>query len=218
MIVPSMTRKEIAVHLLTEIANNKSRVVSKLRSVAKRMERAKVKAYAYQQTIGSNTRLTIYIYRVCKKSIDYAVGCWYHSVKGLCWATLGKKEVHFYIAHFFRRYAERFLKKDISVFDSAMEFYSQYKDSSIRRIKKRTDGLYEIQTPIQGGLGLGISDFSDFIVIYNTCITEKMLRADQVKDIEDEKELSEAIQSLGCLEYRTLIEPIVHKVLPSISK
>jgi hypothetical protein len=208
MIVPSMTKWEIALHLLTEITRNQKRVFPKIRSVAKRIARTGRKVYAYQQTIGSSTRLTIYIYRINKKSVGFVIGCWYHSVKGLCWASVGENEVNFYIAHFFHRYAERFLKKEISVFDSAMEFYRQYQVNPICRIKKRDDGLYEIQTPLQGGLGLGIHDVSNGIVIYNTFVTEEMLRADQVKNIEDDRELNEAIQTLGWLKHRVVSHSI----------
>lgn len=165
-----MTQKEIAVHLLSEITSHRKRIFSKVRSVAKRMQKAGRKVYAYQQTIGSNTCLTIYIYGIDKEGVDYAVGCWYHSVKGLCWASVGQNDVNFYIGHFFHRYAERFLKKELSVLDSAMEFYRQYQVSATRRIKKKNDDLYEIQTPLYGGLALGVNDVSNGVVIYNTII------------------------------------------------
>jgi hypothetical protein len=203
-----MTQKEIAVHLFSEVTSNRKRIVSKVRSVAKRMQKVGRKVHAYQQTIGSNTRLMIYIYGIDKGGVDYAVGCWYHSEKGLCWASVGQNDVNFYIAHFFHRYAERFLKKEVSVLDSAMEFYRQYQVSAIRRIKKRNDGLYEIQTPLQGGLGLGVNDVSNGVVIYNTCITQEMLREDQIGNIEDDKELNEAIQSMSWLKYRTMVDAL----------
>ncbi len=84
MIVLSMTRKEIAVHLLSECSNNKKRIEKK----AKKMLKAEKKIHAYQQRVGSNTLLTIYIYGIDDEGVDYAVGCWYKSGKGLCWASV----------------------------------------------------------------------------------------------------------------------------------
>lgn len=195
-------------HLLSEVINNEKRIASKVESVAKRVRRAGKKVYTYQQTIGSNTRLTIYMYRISKTGLNYIVGCWYHSPKGLCWVSVGENQVNFYISHFFHRYAERFLKKDISVFESALEFYSQYEANDIRQIKKRDNDLYEIQTPLHGGLGLGVSDETNCIVIYNTCITEEMLREDQVRNIEDDKELDDALESL----YPMMIDSLTERV------
>lgn len=151
------------------------------------MQKAGRKVHAYHQTIGSNTCVTIYTYGIDKEGVDYAVGCWYRSGKGLCWVSVGQNDVNFYIAHFFHRYAERFLKKEMGVLESAMEFYRQYQISAIRRVKKRNDDLYEIQTRLQGGLALGVNDVSNGVVIYNTCVTDEMLRVDQVSNIEDDK-------------------------------
>ena len=199
-----MSQKEIATHLFSEVANNRKRIVSKVRSVAKRMRKAGIKIYVYTQTVGSNTRLTIYIYGIDKEGVDYAVGCWYRSSKGLCWASVGENDVNFYIAHFFHRYAERFLKKELGTLDSALEFYRQFQISAIRRVKKRNDDLYAIQTTLKGGLGLGVNS-SNGIVIYNTCVTDEMLRSDQVSNIEDDKELNETIQSMNWRDYRIMV-------------
>lgn len=201
-----MTLKEIAVHQFSEVTSNRKRIVSKIRSVVKRMQKIRRKVYAYQQTIGSNTCLTIYIYGIDKGGIDYAVGCWYHSEKGLCWASVGQNDVNFYTAHFFHRFAERFLKTEVSVLDSAMEFYRQYQVSATRRVKKRDDDLYEIQTPLKGGIGLGVHDGNNGVVIYNTCVPEEMLRADQLSNIEDDREINEAIHSMSWLEYRMMVD------------
>jgi len=65
------------------------------------MMKASKKVHAYQQKIGSNIVLTIYIYGIDKRGIDYAVGCWYHSNDGWVWVTTGAIGVNFFYHTFF---------------------------------------------------------------------------------------------------------------------
>lgn len=101
MIVPSMTRREIAAHLLSEVCNNSGRIAAKIRSVAKQMSKAEKKIHVCKQRVGSNVLLTIYIYGIDKKGVDYAIGSWYHSDKGLCWATVGQSTLYLIALTFF---------------------------------------------------------------------------------------------------------------------
>src|SRR5688572_12535590 len=129
MIVPSMTRKEVAVHLLSEVRNNKKRIAVKTGIVAKKMLKTQKQIHVYQQRVGSNTLFTIYIYGIDDTGVNYSIGCWFHSDKGLCWASVGQYDVVFYSAHFFQRYAERYLMRSIDIQDAAREFYSKFQVS-----------------------------------------------------------------------------------------
>lgn len=207
MIVPSMTRKEIAVHLLSEVRNNKKRIAVKVGSVAKKMLRAGKKIHVYQQRVGSNTLFTIYIYGIDNKGIDYAVGCWFHSDKGLCWASVGQYDVVFYSAHFFQRYSERYLMKPMSIQDAAREFYTEFQVSMARNTEEIAKGIYKVQLPLpDGGLALGFNDSTSNIVVYNTYVSKGQLGVQQINDIEDDKELNEALQSLNHSEYKLIYE------------
>jgi len=62
MILPSMSYKEVAKHIVSEVTKNQKRIDTKAYDVAKQMLKAGRKTYAYQQKIGSNTLLTIYIF------------------------------------------------------------------------------------------------------------------------------------------------------------
>jgi hypothetical protein len=208
MIVPSMTQKEIAKHLLSEVSNNRSRIATKVMTVAKQMRRVGKKVYACQQTVGSNTKLTIYIYGIDKKGFLYAPGCWYQSEKGLCWVTVGASDdANFYLAHFFHRYAERILKNKMTAMESVLEFYRNYQVAAVLSTKIREDGLHEIQCPMPGGLALGVR-ITDRILVYNTCVSDNLLWQDQVNTIEDDRELNETIQSMDYHKYKQFVEAI----------
>jgi len=206
MIVPSMTQKEIAVHLFSEVKNNRKRIVTKAKTVAKQMRRLGRKVHSYKQTVGSNTGLTIYIYGIDKEGVDYAVGCWYHSDRGYCWVSVMDNGVHFYLAHFFHRYAERFLKKQMSVQDAAKELYSRYLITAARKTEQRPDGKFKMQLAIQDGLARGVIDTANDVVVYNTCVSD--LWPDQVSDIEDDRQLNDALQSMDWLQYKAFVEAI----------
>lgn len=208
MIVPSMTQKEIAKHLLSEVGSNRSRIANKVMTVAKQMRRAGKKVHAYEQTIGSNTKLTIYIYGIDKKGIDFAPGCWYQSEKGLCWVTVGaSNDVNFYLAHFFHRYAERIMKSKMTTMESAIQFYSNYQIAAALTTKIREDGIHEIQCPIQGGLALGVR-VTDRILVYNTCVSDNLLWQDQVNNIEDDRELNETLQRMDWPMYKQFVDAL----------
>src|SRR5258706_3214632 len=207
MVVSSMTRKEIAGHLLSELRNNKNRIERKAGIVAKKMLKAGKKVHAYQQRVGSNTLFTIYIYGIDDEGSDYAIGCWFHSDKGLCWATVGPYDVNFYSAHFFQRYAERYLMKSMSVQDAAREFYREYQVTMARNTEEIAVGIYKAQLPLHnGGLALGFNDSTNNLVVYNTYVSPDMLGARQINDIEDDRELNEALRSLNSSEYRLIVE------------
>lgn len=207
MIVPSMTRREIAEHLLSEVRNNKKRIAMKTGIVAKKMLKAGKKIHVYQQRVGSNTLFTIYIYGIDVTGIDYAIGCWFNSDKGLCWASVGQYDVVFYSAHFFQRYAERFLMKSMSIQDAAREFYSKFQVSMARNTEEIAAGIYKVQLPLpDGGLALGFNDRKSNVVVYNTYVSKNQLGAQQINDIDDDKELNEALQNLNHSEYRLIYE------------
>ena len=203
-----MTRKEIAVHLLSEVHNNKKRIETKVGFVAKKMQKAKKKVHVYQQLGGSNTLFTVYIYGIDDIGVDYAAGLWYRSDKGLCWATSGQLyDVVFYTDHFFERYAERYLRKSMSTQDAAQEFYREYKVSMALHTEEIAEGVYKMQLPLHaGGLALGFHDRNNNIVVYNTYVSPDILRDKQVNDIEAYKELNEELQSMNSSEWRLIGE------------
>jgi hypothetical protein len=208
MVVPSMTRKEIAAHLLSEIRNNRVRIDNKVSNVAKKMRKAEKKIHTYQQCTGSNTLLTIYIYGIDDFGIDYAIGCWINSEKGLSWASVGQlNQIVFFNGHFFERFSERYLKKKMSIKDAAIEFYREYKVSVAKGMEEIANGVYEIQLPLQiGGLALGIHDRNNDIAIYNTYVSKEMLRAKQIDDIEDYRELNESLVEMDSSQWRLIGE------------
>lgn len=204
-----MTRKEIAAHLSAECRSNKKRIETKAGIVAKKMLRAQKKIYTYQQRVGSNTLLTIYIYGIDDRGVDYAVGSWFKSDKGLCWASVGQNEVNFYSAHFFQRYAERYLMKSIDVYGAAKKFYSEFQVSMGHNTEEIAEGIYKAQLPLSdGGLALGFNDRVNNIVVYNTYVSREMLGSKQISDVEDDRELNETLQNLGTFEYRLIGESL----------
>jgi hypothetical protein len=207
MIVPSMTRKEVAIHLLSEVRSNKREITVKAGFVAKKMTRAQKKVHSYEQRVGSNTLLTIYIYGIDKKGIDHAIGCWYDSDKGRCWASVGQFSVDFYSAHFFEQYAKRLLGKTMSPQDAAVEYYSKFQVSMARNTEEVAKGVFKVQLPLaDGGLALGFNDSVNNIVVYNTYVSHDMLGPRQVNDIDDDRALNEALKSLDTTLYRQLYE------------
>lgn len=208
MIVPSMTRKEIAHHLLSECRKNKKRIERKVIIVARKMRKAGKKVHVYQQLVGSNTLFTIYIYGIDSSGVDYASGLWYRSDKGMCWATSGQlDDVVFYTDHFFERYAERYLKKSMSAQDAAREYYREFKVSMALHTEEIAEGVYKTQLPIYvGGLALGFHDRNNNIVVYNTYVAHDMLHDKQINDIEADKELNENLQSMNSSEWRLIGE------------
>jgi hypothetical protein len=203
-----MTRKEIATHLISEVRNNSQRIHSKVGIVAKKMRRFKKKVEVYEQRVGNNTVLTIYIYGVDNIGIDYAVGAWCRSEKGLSWATTGQlNDVVFYNDHFFQRYAERYLKKSMSTLDAAREFYREFKPTAARHTKEIENGIYDTQLPLHvGGVALGVRDRNSNMVIYNTYVSDGLLGSKQIDDIAVDKELNEAIQQLSVSEWKLIGE------------
>ena len=208
MVVPSMTKKEIALHLLSEIHNNQKRIVVKTGMAAKKMQKVGKKIHTYQQRVGSNTLLTIYIYGIDDTGVDYAVGCWFRSDKGLCWATCGQlDDVVFYTDHFFERYAERYLRKSMTTHDAAKEFYREFKVSMALHTEEITDGVYKMQLPLHvGGLALGFHDRINNIIVYNTYVSPELLYEKQVNDVEAYRELNEALESMNSPEWRLIGE------------
>lgn len=67
------------------------------------------------------------------------------------------------------------------------------------------DGTHEIQCPITGGLALGVHLDND-IIIYNTCVVS--LWPDQVSNVEDDRELNEAIQAMDWRTYKDFVESL----------
>jgi len=208
MILPSMSDKEVAKHIVSEVTKNQKRIDTKAYDVAKQMLKAGKKTYAYQQKIGSNTLLTIYIYGIDKKGIDYAVGCWYHSNEGLVWITKGAIGVQFFTAHFFHRYAERYIKRDLLVLETAFEFYREYQVSASKLTVELRKGFFKTQMPLRGGLALGVCDVSNEYAFYRTYVSKDELFQDQVEEIEADRELNTAIQSLDSLQYKLVIEAL----------
>lgn len=208
MIVPSMTRKEIAVHLLSEVRNNKKRIETKVFIVAKKMRKAEKKVHVYQQLVGSNTLFTIYIYGIDDKGVDFAAGLWYRSGKGMCWVTSGQlDDVVFYTDHFFERYAERYLKKSMSTQDAAREYYREYKVSMALHTEEIADRVYKTQLPLYvGGLALGFHDRSTNIVVYNTYVSPDLFYDKQINDVEADRDLNETLQSMNSSEWRLIGE------------
>lgn len=208
MIVPSMTRKEIAAHLVSEVGNNRQRIQNKVAIEAKKMRRTKKQIHVYEQRVGNNTLLTIYIYGVDKIGVDYAVGVWCRSEKGLCWVTSGQlNDVVFYNEHFFERYAERLLRKSMNTLDAAREFYREYKPTIARHTGEIEEGVYKMQLPLQvGGLALGVHDRKNHIVVYNTYVSADLLGGRQIDDIDADKELNDALQSMSQSEWKLLGE------------
>lgn len=206
MIVPSMTRKEIAAHLISEVRNNNQRIQNKVGVVAKKMRKFNKKLEVYEQRVGNNTALTIYIYGIDKKGIDYAVGVWCRSDKGLCWATSGQRnEVVFYNDHFFQRYSGRFLKKSLSTYEAAREFYREFKPTIARHTEDITSGVYKTQLPLHvGGLALGIRDKINNIVVYNTYVSADLLGSKQMEDVDADNDLNEALQHMSQSEWNLL--------------
>ncbi|MEO7990795.1 MAG: hypothetical protein ABI663_14700 [Chryseolinea sp.] len=206
-----MSRKEIAIHLLSEVHNNKKRIESKVGIVAKKMRKAEKKVHMYQQLVGSNTLFTIYIYGIDDIGVDYAAALWFRSDKGLCWATSGQlDDVVFYTDHFFERYAERYLKKSMSTHDDATrEFYREYKVSMALHTEEIAEGVYKTQLPLcVGGLALGFHDRINNIVVYNTYVSPDLLYGKQINDVEAYREVNEALQSMNSSEWRLIGEAI----------
>lgn len=69
MILQSMSHKEVAKHIVSEVTQNQKRIDAKAYDVAKQMLKTNKKVHAYQQKIGSNTQLTICIYGIDKKGL-----------------------------------------------------------------------------------------------------------------------------------------------------
>ena len=171
------------------------------------MLKAGRKIHAYQQRLGSNTLLTIYIYGIDDKGVDYAVGCWFTSDKGLCWASAGQYDVNFYSAHFFQRYAERYLMQSMSVLDAAKEYYREFQVSMARQTDEIAEGVHKIQLPLKnGGLALGFNDKVNNIVVYNTFVSKQLLGLKQLNDVDDDKELNEALQNLDHSHYKLIYD------------
>jgi hypothetical protein len=203
-----MTRKEIAVHLLSEFRNNKRRIETKVGFVAKKMRKVEKKVHIYQQVVGSNTLFTIYIYGIDAKGVDYAAGLWFRSDKGLCWATSGQlDDVVFYTDHFFERYAERYLRKPMSTQDAAREYYREYKVSMALHTEEVAEGVHKIQLPLYvGGLALGFHDRNTNIVVYNTYVSPDLFYDKQINDVEADRDLNEALQNMNSSEWRLIGE------------
>lgn len=203
-----MNRKEIAAHLLSEVHNNKKRIETKVGFVAKKMRKAKKKVHVYQQLVGSNTLFTIYIYGIDDKGVDFAAGLWYRSEKGMCWVTSGRlDDVVFYTDHFFERYAERYLKKSMTIQEAAREFYREFKVSMALHTDEIADGVHKMQLPLfVGGLALGFHDRNTNIVVYNTYVSPDLLYDKQINDIEVYRELNETLQSMDSSEWRLIGE------------
>lgn len=204
-----MTRREIATHLTTEVLANRDRIIKKVGIIAKRMMKKEKRIHHYEQHIGSNTLLTIYIYGYDKKGVDYAIGSWYWSEKGLCWATVGVNDVVFYSAHFFKRYAERHLKRIMNARDAAVEFYKEFTVSIARQTEEIAKGIYRIQLPLyNGGLALGFIDRANNIVVYNTFVTKEQLGSEQINKIEEDKELNNELLNLDKSKYQLVYETL----------
>jgi len=208
MLVPSMTKKEIAAHLLSEVRNNKKRIETKVFIVAKKMRKAEKKIHVYQQLVGSNTLFTIYIYGIDDKGVDFAAGLWYRSEKGMCWVTSGQlDDVVFYTDHFFERYAERYLRKSISTQEAAREYYREYKVSMALHTEEIAEGVYKTQLPLYvGGLALGFHDRNTNIVVYNTYVSPDLFYDKQINDVEADRDLNEALQNMNSSEWRLIGE------------
>lgn len=204
-----MSDKEVAKHIASEVGKYEKRIDAKAKDVAKQMLKASRKAYAYQQKVGSNTLLTIYIYGIDKKGIDYAVGCWYQSSDGLVWVTKGATGVNFFTAHFFKRYAQRHLGKTLTVLETALEFYTDFQISASQLTVQLHNGFFETQLPLHGGLALGVCDVENQYSLYRTFVSKSDLFQDQVDDIEADSGLNRAIQRLDSLQYKLIIEALV---------
>ena len=176
------------------------------------MSKAEKKIHVCKQRVGSNILLTIYIYGIDKKGDDYAIGTWYHSDKGLCWATVGQYDVVFYSAHFFQRYAERYLLRPMSISDAAVEYYREFRVSMARQTEEIATGVFKIQLPFHnGGLALGFIDRTDNIVVYNTFISKDQLGRGQISDIEADRELNEELLNLDKSQYHLIHEGMKRK-------
>ncbi|MBL0744830.1 hypothetical protein [Chryseolinea lacunae] len=203
-----MSHKEVTKHIVSEITSNQKRIDTKVKDVAKQMLKASKKVHAYQQKIGSNTLLTVYIYGIDKKGIDYAVGCWYHSSDGYVWVTKGAIGVNFFTAHFFHRYAQRCLKKELTVLETAFEFYKDFRISATQLTRDLGNGILKAQLPLHGGLALGECDKVNQYVLYRTFVSKDDLFQDQVEDIDADSDLNKAIQSLDSIHYKLIIETL----------
>lgn len=203
-----MTKKEIAAHLLSEVRSNKKRIETKVFIVAKKMRKAGKKTHIYQQLVGSNTIFTVYIYGIDDKGVDFAAGLWYRSEKGMCWVTSGQlDDVVFYTNHFFERYAERYLGRSMNIQDAAREYYREYKVSMARHTEEIADGVYKTQLPLYvGGLALGFHDRNTSIAVYNTYVSPDLFYDNQINDVDADRDLNDALQSMNASEWRLIGE------------
>jgi hypothetical protein len=170
MIVPSMTRHEIAAHLRKEITVNLSRIETKASSVVKKLRRLKVRTYSYMQTTPNKTELTIYVLN--SRTGATLITTWYKSGLGLVHAAYAfeEDEVVFYNEHFYERYSERHLLEKRPTKDAAKHYHLNRGFETCRKAWVR-ENVFEVSIYSRNGVALGIRDASQRFTVVNTFIS-----------------------------------------------
>lgn len=204
MIVESMMRKEIREHLLREFYSNKNRIDAKLNSVFKKVIKAGKNFHTYEQKVGFNTVFTLYLYDV--KRTNYVIGCWMNTERGLCFANVGFATCNFYTSHFFKRYAERHLKRDdLLARESARVYFENYKVGLIDAVDEIETNVHRVQMKTECGLALGFHDSDNCINVFNTYIEKDMTKGIQSEFLENSQHQFDYINSIGNEEFDELL-------------
>lgn len=94
------------------------------------------------------------------------------------------------------------MKQSLPVLEAAKEFYKEFKPTIARLTEEVAEGVYKVQLPLViGGLALGFLDRNTNIIVYNTYVSPDTLYAQQINDIEADRELNEIIQTMDYSEW-----------------
>ncbi|MGC4020949.1 MAG: hypothetical protein QM734_02930 [Cyclobacteriaceae bacterium] len=178
MILPTMSREEIVDHLTSEYKCIEVRLTSKMNRAFKKLKKFNRSTFTFTEQTKNRTTFTIYVSSAKKGLVT--IGAWGQNSIGKFFASIGPTGVSFYNHHFFIRYAERLLKLNVNVEQTAEHFF--YKEDPITMYIGHlfsSDGTFNMFAAVYPeGVALGYV-VNDQIGVTNTFLTNDMLFPNQ---------------------------------------
>lgn len=191
MLVQAMTEEEI----LREIRNDRSnclnyieKIINKYRRQALKSSNFPMKFPPIEYTTKNRNKCLIYFKAFCKKDANglyFTIVFPFLKADGIYGIMIlpddRKMGITIYTPHFFKRYKERFLKSDISIYQTMKEFFLNNSVAISRLVSENN-----MQSTVTDGIVFH-NIISEYIYIAKTFVSREMLFTNQI--VEDEKML-----------------------------
>jgi len=173
----SMSLEQVANLVRDEFMKEMPRINQILDTTLRELAQSQKKRYAL--IIPSQSKLEeifLYIHDTCKRR--FALGIWLTDAHGYKFVQLEQRWVTFYNAHFFERYAERYLRSARQPKKAAREFFFAKAGQELDRLRADTPLTHiDVIKFVSGGVAIGLRNIRHEFTVMRTFIDKESLNA-----------------------------------------